>query len=111
MRILNKDFQDPAVVRELAAVDAALAGDPVDPELLDLAALACSLQAERPVPRPEFVRALDAAERTGFSRAEIDRRDGSQPAIRRRPSSAQNRRRALPLAVGTAALLFLVTTT
>lgn len=51
---------EPQVERELAAVDQALAGRPVDPELESLVELARELRAKRPEPREEFAAELDA---------------------------------------------------
>ena len=44
------------LTRELAALDDALAGRPVDPDLADLAELAVLVRDERPVPGPAFTR-------------------------------------------------------
>ena len=49
------------VVRELEAIDAALAGRPVDPELAELADLAIAVRDERPRPAPAFAAQLDAS--------------------------------------------------
>jgi Domain of unknown function (DUF4349) len=56
------------LTRELAALDAALAGRPVDPDLADLAELAVLVRDERPAPRPAFTRSLDARVERGFPR-------------------------------------------
>ena len=53
------DTLDPMVERELAALDAALAGEPVDPDLAGLAELALAARAARPVISSEFSAALD----------------------------------------------------
>jgi hypothetical protein len=57
------------LTRELAALDDALAGRPVDPDLADLAELAVLVRDERPAPRPAFTRSLDARVERGFPRA------------------------------------------
>jgi Domain of unknown function (DUF4349) len=57
------------LTRELAALDDALAGRPVDPDLADLAGLAVALRDERPVPDPAFARSLDERAERGFARA------------------------------------------
>jgi hypothetical protein len=59
---------DPATARELEALDAALAGRPVDPELADLAALAAEVRADAPRPTPAFADRLDARVAAGFPR-------------------------------------------
>jgi hypothetical protein len=86
----------PETERELRALDAALAGKPVDAELSELRDLALAIQAECPVPPPEFARALDARVTAGFPKP-----------IASRPSKAP-RRRALPLAFGTAGAVFIL---
>ena len=55
--------------RELDALDDALAGRAVDPDLADLAELAVALRDDRPAPDPAFTRALDARVERGFPRA------------------------------------------
>ena len=56
----------PAAERELAAVDDALAGRRVDPDLADLAGLALLLRDDRPQPTPAFTADLDRRARLGF---------------------------------------------
>ena len=56
------------LTRELAALDDALAGRPVDPDLADLAELALLVRDERPAPDPAFARSLDERARRGFPR-------------------------------------------
>src|SRR5215218_9509628 len=62
------------LTRELAALDDALAGRPVDPDLADLADLAVLVRDERPVPDPAFARSLDVRAERGFPRAARKRR-------------------------------------
>lgn len=50
---------EPEVIATLEAVDATLAGEPVDPAFAEVAELALLVRAERPVPRTEFVHTLD----------------------------------------------------
>jgi hypothetical protein len=84
------------LTRELAALDDALAGRPVDPDLADLAELAALVRDERPVPDPAFASSLDERARRGYPRAAKRRmRAFSWPKI------------TLP-ALGVAASLFLV---
>src|SRR4051794_17731985 len=54
------------LTRELAALDDALAGRPVDPDLADLAGLAVALRDERPAPDPAFAGSLDQRAERGF---------------------------------------------
>jgi hypothetical protein len=56
----------PQVERELDAIDAALAGRPVEPELTELGALAIALREERPEGDPVWVRELDSRAAAGF---------------------------------------------
>jgi len=57
------------LTRELDALDDALAGRAVDPDLADLAALAVAVRDDRPSPDPAFTRTLDARVERGFPRA------------------------------------------
>src|SRR6476659_5485560 len=56
------------LTRELAALDDALAGRPVDPDLADLAEVAALVRDERPAPGPAFTRSLDSRVERGFPR-------------------------------------------
>jgi hypothetical protein len=59
MRRADDDLIDPEVAAELDAIDATLAGEPVDPRHAELAELALLLVADRPQPRSEFAQSLD----------------------------------------------------
>ena len=78
MRLRERDEPlDPQVERELEAIDRALAGRPVDPDLQELAELAALVAGERPEPAPEWSAELDerAAARfrgAGSSRSPIE---------------------------------------
>jgi hypothetical protein len=61
-------------VRTLEALDAALTGRPVPPELAELGALAVLVRDERPQPPPAFADALDARAADGFPRPRRRRR-------------------------------------
>jgi hypothetical protein len=50
---------DPEMVASLDAIDATLAGEPVEPRFADMAELALLLAADRPVVEREFAAALD----------------------------------------------------
>ncbi len=69
MRTADEFPLDPAIVARLEAIDATLAGEPVDPAYAEVAELALLLSAERPQPRPEFAAELDAAVERRFRRA------------------------------------------
>jgi hypothetical protein len=104
MRLRKEPEPSPEVVRELAAVDAVLAGEPVEAEYEELRDLAVALRGERPTPRPEFALGLDLRAREGFSSQRVQ----APPA--RRPWKIGLPRRSVPLALGTAAALFIVAT-
>lgn len=61
------DPMDAATERELAAVDAALAGRDVDPDLADVAELTRALRDTRPEPAAGFSRDMDTWARAGFT--------------------------------------------
>lgn len=61
-------------MRELAAVDAALAGEPVEPDLAELALLATDLREERPLPSGSFAESLDRRMAAGFAPSPRPRR-------------------------------------
>ena len=96
-----------AMTRNLAAVDAALAGDPVDPDLAEIAELSLLLRAERPkapvasstisTPSPESISSRRFAGQ------------GMAAAPRERPHFGVffARRRPLPLPIGAVASLFI----
>jgi hypothetical protein len=94
------DTLDPLVERELAALDAALAGEPVDPDLTGLAELAVAARAARPVVSDDFASSLDSRVAGGFPRPprRIDR--VVAPVLRLR---ARASRRMLLPALGAAA--------
>ena len=60
---------DPELAAALDAIDATLAGDPVDPDHAELAELAVLLADERPRPRPAFAATLDGRVEQRFARA------------------------------------------
>ena len=59
MKLRREPELDPDTIRELEALDAALAGLAVAPQDEELASLAVALRDERPQPRPEFALDLD----------------------------------------------------
>src|SRR6266545_2476449 len=102
MRLRKAPAQDPEIRRQLDGADALLAGDPSAELDAELAALLRAVAAERPAPREEFVRALDARAAQGFRAA-----PGSH-APRATRSWLRPGLRPLPLAAGTAAAAFIV---
>lgn len=66
MRLRDEDAMDPEVERELAAIDSALAGEMVDPDLSDLAELSADLSGMRPTLEEEFAAELDRRAAAGF---------------------------------------------
>lgn len=101
MRLHRDDALDPEVEHELLAIDAALAGESVPPELADLGALVRIARDDRPRPADAFAERLDERARAGF---------GAEAARPRRPLAGVRtrlRRRTLLPALGAAATLVL----
>jgi hypothetical protein len=69
MRRLDETPIDPEIADGLAALDAALGGEPVDPAHAELAELALLVAAERPAPDRSFSTALDERVGRRFARA------------------------------------------
>lgn len=102
---------DPQIERELAAIDSALAGAPVDADFDRLAVLARDLRDERELPTPEFSARLDRWAAEGFpSRREPDplSTTGASPLahLRERLAAIPGRRILAP--AGAAATLVVV---
>src|SRR5205085_10441931 len=74
------------VERELAALDAALAGESVDPDLTGLAELAVAARAARSEPSPALAASLDSRVAEGFPRPPrfVDRVAAPFVALRQR---------------------------
>jgi len=71
MRLLDQDPIDPEIAATLDAIDATLAGDPVDARYAEVAEIALLLSADRPPAPPEFARSMDdMVERRFASRPE-----------------------------------------
>ena len=64
--------QNPEVTAALAAIDAAIAGEPTDPDHAEVAEIALLVVAERPAPAPEFAAGLDGRVERRFGRASRD---------------------------------------
>jgi Domain of unknown function (DUF4349) len=69
MKRLDDSPIDPEVAASLDAIDATLAGEPVDPKYADLAELALLLSADRPACSAEFARSMDARVQRRFAPA------------------------------------------
>lgn len=93
MRRLDDYPIDPEIAAQLDAIDATLAGDPVDPEHAELAELALLLAAARPEIDPDFSRSLDDRVQRRFA----------APAGASGPKRARGRRWALKPALGVVA--------
>jgi hypothetical protein len=78
MRLADETPLDPEIVAQLDAIDATLAGEPVDPEHAELAELALLLRADRPEPRPDFAAALDDRVARRFAEGSPPSRRGSR---------------------------------
>jgi len=87
MRTADPEPLEPEMEAALEAIDATLAGDPVDPRHAELAELALILRDERPPAGESFAVAMDARVRDRFSVAS-GRRPRSWRAVRlpRRPA-------------------------
>ncbi len=59
MRRVEEQPLDPEVAETLDAIDATLAGEPVDPRFAEIAELALLVTAARPQPAPAFAASLD----------------------------------------------------
>jgi hypothetical protein len=94
MRIRREATLDPEIARELDALEAALRGEPVGPEMAELEALAHDVRAQRPQPSDEFAARLDASVQARFNGAH------------RRHGGRVSRRTLLP-AIGAATTLVL----
>jgi hypothetical protein len=84
MRRLDDTPIDPEIAASLDAIDATLAGEPVDPRHAELAELALLLAAERPQSSDRFAREMDARVERRFSRPEAVAPAGGTPARPRR---------------------------
>jgi hypothetical protein len=84
MRPREDELIDPEIAEQLDAIDATLAGDPVDPRFAEIAELALLLAASRPEPpRPEFAAELDRRVQARFrAAAEPAARSGSPDGAR-----------------------------
>jgi uncharacterized protein DUF4349 len=100
MRLRRDVTLDPETARELAALDAALGREPVDPDLAELETLVRDTRDVRPSPSAEFAARLDDRAAAGFPRPG----GGRTPLSERLPPS---RRMLLP-AMGAAASVALV---
>src|SRR4051794_6372718 len=67
MRLRSSASRDPAVERELAAIDAALSGESVPDDLRDLEALVRDARTIRPAPAERFAQELDRRVVAGFA--------------------------------------------
>ncbi len=109
MRLRERDLpQDPDVERELEAIEGALAGERVDPELEHLARVALELRGERPLPSAETQARLDERAAEGFPPRAGDRlgRFHRKASDGLRPLRGPDARRVLPaLGVATACVV------
>jgi hypothetical protein len=88
MRRLDGAPLDPVIATSLEAIDATLAGDPVDPAHAELAELALLLAADRPQPTSIFVSALDERVRQRFV---VPKAQTARERKRFRPRAERNR--------------------
>ena len=72
MRLLDHDEPiDPEIAAVLDAIDATLAGEPVDAQYAEAAEIALLLSSERPAVRPEFARSMDERVARRFAPAPV----------------------------------------
>ncbi len=83
MRQLDEFPLDPEIAAQLEAIDATLAGEPVDPEYAELAELALLVTVARPQVAPEFAARLDERVNRRFAPAPASG-SGAPPRSRRR---------------------------
>src|SRR5579859_5850458 len=82
MRRLDEHEIDPEIEACLDAIDATLAGEPVDPRFAEMAELALLLADDRPRPRDAFTGELDARVARRFAAAPGDGPAGGPAAAR-----------------------------
>ena len=110
MRLRREPEPSPETVRALAALDAALAGDTRRARARRAARRSpWPLREERPLPGPEFELALDLRAHEGFPREDATGIHTAAPAERKELHTPR-RLRTTPLALATAASLFIVAT-
>src|SRR5437660_56183 len=83
MKRLEDAPADPEIGAALDAIDATLAGEPVDPRHAELAELALMLAAERPTPDARVAAALDSRVERRFAKPSVSA-PGVAPPSRRR---------------------------
>lgn len=103
MKLRNDRSIDPQVERELQAIEHALAGEQVEPEFAELAALATAVHGDRPQAAPGFVAQLGERVERGFPLA---REDAAEPL--RRPLPWRRLRGALLPATAVASSIAIV---
>lgn len=110
MRRLDENPIDPEIAAQLDAIDATLAGEPVDPQHAELAELALLLAAERPAIDPEFAAAMDTRVRERFSGAGAVNgvRGVAAPSLAQRVTSWLPQLGGLAAGVATVAVLVIV---
>ncbi len=82
MPLLDQDPIDPEIAATLDAIDATLAGEPVDGRYADVAEIALLLASDRPQVPPAFARSMDQKVERRFARAAGS--SGQAPRRRRR---------------------------
>ncbi len=99
---------DPEIQRELEAIDQALAGQKVEPELEELAMLTAEIRGERPAPSPHAEGRLDRLAAEGFPPRPSDRLGRASRRTRDALASlrGQRARRLLP-ALGAAGVMLI----
>jgi hypothetical protein len=92
MRRLDENQIDPEIAASLDAIDATLAGDPVDPRHADLAELALLVAGERPRIDPAAARSLDERVSRRFERERGTSRAGAGAGVGAAPARGRGSR-------------------
>jgi Domain of unknown function (DUF4349) len=83
MRLLDQDPIDPEIAGALDAIDATLAGEPVDARYAELAEVALLLASDRPQVPPAFAHSLDERVERRFAPAPSPARAGGRRRLSR----------------------------
>jgi Domain of unknown function (DUF4349) len=83
MRLLDQDPIDPEIAGALDAIDATLAGEPVDARYAELAEVALLLASDRPQVPPAFAHSLDERVERRFAPAPSPARGGGRRRLSR----------------------------
>ena len=92
MPLLDQDPIDPEIAATLDAIDATLAGEPVDGRYADVAEIALLLASDRPQVPPAFAHSMDQKVARRFAPRAQQRRFGKRRRISGGAGRASGRR-------------------